>query len=131
MKKILIVLSMLFSTTALADHDAGHVDVTVGALSPRAAAGQVKFNTICAACHGFNGQGTPIGPPLIHDIYNPGHHGNASFTSAALNGVQQHHWKYGNMPAQTQVGFSDMTNIIAFVREVQEQNGIFTKEHKM
>ncbi|MFQ3231294.1 c-type cytochrome [Reinekea sp.] len=122
---------ILFSTTSYADHDKGHVDVVVDTLTPRAAAGQVKFNENCAACHGFNGQGTKIGPPLIHDIYNPGHHDNGSFTRAVLKGVQQHHWQYGNMPPQPQVGFSEMANIMAFVREVQEQNGIYRKEHKM
>ncbi len=131
MKKLAVLFSLLITANTYADHEQGHVDVTVDVLTPRAAAGQLKFNTVCAACHGFNGQGSPIGPPLIHDIYNPGHHPNESFTRAVLKGVQQHHWQYGNMPPQPQVGFSDMTNIMAFVREVQEQNGIYWQEHKM
>ena len=130
--KFFYTLTLLLAATAVfGDHNQGHVDVTVGTLSPRAAAGQLTFNDNCAACHGINGQGTLIGPPLIHDIYNPGHHPNESFTRAVLKGVQQHHWQYGNMPPQPHIGFSEITNIIAFVREVQANNGIITQEHKM
>jgi cytochrome c len=130
-KLLFSALLLMQVSFTFADHEKGHVDVEIGVLTPRAAAGQLKFNENCAACHGFNGQGTKIGPPLIHDIYNPGHHNNAAFTRAVLKGVQQHHWRYGNMPPQPQIGFSDMANIMAFVREVQEHNGIFWQEHKM
>ena len=131
MKKTILFLCITVSISAYANHESGHVDVEVGPLTPRAAAGQVSFNQFCAACHGVNGQGTKVGPPLIHVIYNPGHHDNVSFMRAVKNGVQQHHWPYGNMPPQPQVGFSDMANIIAFIREIQEQNGIHQQEHKM
>ena len=121
----------LNSPVVMADHFNGHVDVKVGALSASAQKGQVAFNNTCAACHGNNGEGSLKGPPLIHALYNPGHHSNQSFYSAVRNGVQQHHWPYGNMPAQEGVGFSDMAAIVKFVREVQQQNGIVQKEHKM
>lgn len=131
MKKLLIAFSLIISASTFGNHDKGHVDVIVNDLTPNAAAGQLKFNDNCAACHGINAQGSILGPPLIHDIYNPGHHSDKSFISAVLNGVQQHHWRYGNMPPQPQVGFADMSNILAFIREVQQQNGIYLKEHKM
>lgn len=131
MNKIITMLILMLASAAFADHENGHVDVEVGELTPRATVGQLKFNEICAACHGFNGQGSKIGPPLIHNIYNPGHHGNNAFSQAVLKGVQQHHWSYGNMPPQRQVGFSDMANIMAFIREVQVQNEIYIQEHKM
>ncbi|AJQ97460.1 c-type cytochrome [Gynuella sunshinyii] len=131
LKKAILLSCLSVSMTAYADHETGHVDVKIGPLTPRAAAGQVTFNQYCAACHGVNGQGTKVGPPLIHDIYNPGHHDNASFMRAVKNGVQQHHWPYGNMPPQPQTGFTDMTNLMAFIREVQEQNGIYRKAHTM
>lgn len=68
---------------------------------------------------------------MIHGIYNAGHHSNKSFYSAVRNGVQQHHWPYGDMPAQQGVGFSEMSAIVQFVREVQQQNGIVQKKHRM
>ncbi|MBY4677577.1 c-type cytochrome [Marinobacterium arenosum] len=114
-----------------ADHFQGHVSVQVGALSAQAQQGQRVFNDNCAGCHGVNGAGTRKGPPLIHAIYNPGHHGNRSFYNAVRNGVRQHHWPYGDMPAQPQVGFADMAALIKFVRELQQQNGIAIRKHQM
>lgn len=122
---------ILTSPVVLAEHFNGHVDVRIGALSESAQKGQLAFNRTCAACHGNNGEGSLKGPPLIHALYNPGHHSNQSFNSAVRNGVQQHHWPYGDMPAQKGVGFSDMASIVKFVREVQQQNGIVLRDHEM
>jgi thiosulfate dehydrogenase len=36
----------------------------LAALTPDTAAGRAQFTTVCAACHGMDGQGTPAGPPL-------------------------------------------------------------------
>ncbi len=128
---LLALLSSLSASPVWAGHFNGHVDVKVGTLSSRAAAGQKVFNQKCGSCHGLNGEGTLAGPPLIHDIYNPGHHDNGSFSRAVTKGVQQHHWTYGNMLAQPNVGFSDMTGIVSFIREVQKHNGIVKKAHRM
>ncbi|WP_293268778.1 cytochrome c [Neptunomonas sp.] len=128
---LLLMSCFLSSDIVLADHFNGHVDVTVKALSTNAQKGQLAFNRTCGACHGENGEGTLKGPPLIHGIYNAGHHSNKSFYSAVRNGVQQHHWPYGDMPAQQGVGFSEMSAIVQFVREVQQQNGIVQKKHRM
>ncbi len=129
----LVLISTMSILPAWAAHLNGHVDVSVKVeeLSPRAIAGQEVFNENCGSCHGINGQGTRAGPPLIHDIYNPGHHSNGSFSRAVSKGVQQHHWTYGNMPPQPHVGLSDMIGIVYFVREVQKQNGIVKKAHRM
>jgi cytochrome c len=111
--------------------DRGHVDVKIGKLSTKAKFGQTVFNKNCGACHGINGQGTKKGPPLIHDIYNPGHHGDESFYRAVQSGVQQHHWSYGNMPPQPQVSSHEVAGIIEFIREVQVENGIVRRAHMM
>ena len=100
-------------------------------LSPAAQNGARFFAGTCAECHGENGSGTDKGPPLIHDIYNPGHHGDDAFYRAASMGVQQHHWPYGNMPPQKNVTPAMVKDIIAFVREVQQANGILYREHRM
>ena len=65
------------------------------------------------------------GPPLIHKIYEPSHHGDETFHLAGRRGVMQHHWDFGPMPAQPQVTEETMTQIIAFVRATQRANGIF------
>jgi mono/diheme cytochrome c family protein len=93
-------------------------------LSPVASVGQVTFNANCAACHGENGFGSPQGPPLIHVIYEPSHHGDFAFVRAVQEGVRAHHWRFGNMPAQPHITPTEITSIIAFIREVQVANGI-------
>ena len=101
------------------------VEVTVPSLSGAAKLGEAAFNDNCAACHGTNAAGSDKGPPLIHRIYEPNHHGDYSFVQAAAIGVRAHHWKFGNMPPQQQVGEADIQAIIAYVRTLQRANGIF------
>ena len=93
--------------------------------------GEALFNKTCAACHGQNALGTEKGPPFIHDIYNPGHHSDDAFFFAVQNGVRQHHWPYGDMPAQAQVSRDDVAKIVTYVRELQSANGIAYRQHKM
>lgn len=105
--------------------------LTVPKLSPLAMAGQKAFNANCAVCHGGNGAGTDKGPPLLHDIYNPGHHGDAAFFLAAKQGVRQHHWRFGNMAPLPQVSDEKMTAIVRYIRELQVANGITERPHRM
>jgi len=107
------------------------VSLKVPALSGPAQKGKLAFDANCAACHGANGAGSNQGPPLIHDIYNPGHHADEAFIRAVRFGVQQHHWQFGNMKPQPQIGFEETVGIIKYIRELQRANGIFYKPHRM
>ncbi len=107
------------------------VTVVVPKLSAVAASGKDLFDENCAQCHGANGSGTDIGPPLVHDIYNFGHHGDDSFYLAVSRGVGQHHWPYGDMPPQPQVTGRQMAAIVQYVRELQLANGITYRPHRM
>ena len=94
-------------------------------LSPEAEAGQQAFAANCASCHGTNAEGRAgIAPPLIHKIYEPGHHSDMSFVMAARNGVRAHHWPFGNMAPMPGLTDPELAGIIRFVREVQVANGI-------
>lgn len=107
------------------------VEVVVPQLSPAAAKGRQAFAANCAQCHGENAAGSQSGPPLVHDIYNPGHHGDAAFYRAVQNGVQQHHWRFGNMPPRPDVSRQEVADILAYVRALQRANGILYREHRM
>ena len=107
------------------------VDVAVPELSAIAAAGKTAFDANCASCHGVGAAGTDKGPPLVHDIYNPGHHNDAAFYRAARAGVPQHHWPFGNMPAQPGLTDQELAVLVRYVRELQEANGIFYRPHTM
>lgn len=87
-------------------------------------AGETTFNTNCAACHGKQAAGTDHGPPLVHKVYEPNHHGDQAFQLAAANGVRAHHWQFGNMPKIESVTPGDVDQIVKYVRWLQRQAGI-------
>ena len=100
------------------------VDVTRPVLSAEAEAGVALFGRNCSICHGTNGSGSEKGPPLIHRIYEPGHHADLAFVSAIRNGTRAHHWPYGDMEPVEGLSLAEIQSIITFVREVQVANGI-------
>lgn len=94
-------------------------------LSQNAQIGQLGFEAKCAACHGLNAAGQDgVAPPLVHIIYEPGHHGDESFQRAVAMGIQAHHWPFGDMPPVEGLIQGDVTMIIAYIRELQRANGI-------
>ena len=105
--------------------------ITVPEYSMMARAGLTAFEANCASCHGSNGTGTDKGPPLLHEIYNPGHHSDGSFVSAVRKGVRSHHWRFGDMPPQPKVSDLEIAEIVRYVRELQVANGIVYREHHM
>ncbi|MGH1575737.1 c-type cytochrome [Planktotalea sp.] len=97
-----------------------------GTLSQNAEIGKAAFEAKCSACHGANAAGQDgVAPPLVHKIYEPGHHGDESFQRAAANGVRAHHWRFGDMQPVEGVTRGDVTMIIAYIRELQRANGIY------
>ncbi|SMF27594.1 Cytochrome c [Tistlia consotensis] len=107
------------------------VAVKVPELSWMAKRGKVAFDSVCAACHGANAAGSDKGPPLVHQIYNPGHHPDTAFFRAVRSGAPQHHWRFGAMPPQPQVTQEQITDIIQYIRELQLANGITWQPHNM
>lgn len=94
-------------------------------LGAEARLGKRAFDAACAECHGKNAAGRMgKGPPLVHRIYEPSHHGDMSFQLAVMNGVRAHHWRFGNMPPQEGVTGADVKAITTYVRELQRANGI-------
>lgn len=124
---VVVAISKAFAP----DENALPIQVKTTDLSVVATNGKQSFDENCAACHGINAAGTQNGPPLIHDIYNPGHHPDESFHVAVTQGVRQHHWPFGNMPKQPQVTKDQVAMIIEYVRELQVANGIVYRQHNM
>jgi mono/diheme cytochrome c family protein len=86
--------------------------------------GEQLFNANCASCHGMYGRGTELGPPLVHRIYEPAHHGDVAFHAAVRSGVIAHHWRFGNMPPVPHVTTEQVNAIIGYVRWMQREAGI-------
>ena len=87
-------------------------------------AGETMYTGSCATCHGANGTGTNTGPPLVHKIYEPSHHADASFHRAVQLGVAAHHWRFGPMAPVEGLPPEQVDAIIAYVRWLQRQAGI-------
>jgi len=105
-------------------HDSASTAVIAGEHSETGLAGKKLFAANCTQCHGENAMGTNQGPPLVHVIYEPGHHGNASFVIAVARGVRAHHWDFGNMPAVEGLSIDEISQVICYVRELQLANEI-------
>ncbi len=98
--------------------------ILVPRLSAGAQAGRDLFEANCATCHGADAGGTPSGPPLVHKIYEPSHHGDPAFLAAVRNGVRAHHWRFGDMPPVPGLSEEQVADIVRFVRALQRANGI-------
>ena len=114
---------LLLSFTACQETSPPRERPTLGSTDERER-GKAEFGTYCARCHGSGGKGTNQGPPLVHKIYEPNHHGDAAFQRAVAQGVRAHHWNFGDMQPVPGVSRSDVDKIVAFVRELQRENGI-------
>ncbi len=85
---------------------------------------KLAYNNNCAHCHGADLQGSRQGPPFIHKVYEPSHHGDEAFYGAIANGVRAHHWRFGDMPAVSGVTRQEAEDIISYIRQQQRKNGI-------
>ena len=84
--------------------------------------GKKLFSRNCMRCHGPEATGTRIGPPLVHKIYEPSHHGDAAFFMAVARGVKSHHWKFGDMAPVPGVKPEDVALIVA-IRALAAEKG--------
>lgn len=86
--------------------------------------GEALFDANCAPCHGGRGVGTGQGPPLVHRIYEVGHHADAAFYRAVAIGVRAHHWRFGDMPPVPGLAPDEVMAIVRYVRWLQQVSGI-------
>jgi Cytochrome c, mono- and diheme variants len=119
-----LAFAIALAAVAACDSSQPKPAVGGGAVPAEFQAGEAKFNAHCAACHGPQATGTQQGPPLVHKIYEPNHHGDAAFLRAAEFGVRAHHWEFGNMPKIEGVSSGDVEQITHYVRWLQRQAGI-------
>lgn len=95
-----------------------------GPVPAELARGERGYDRNCRACHGPLGTGSETGPPLVHKIYEPGHHADAAFQLAITRGVRAHHWRLGDMPPLPEMDASEIAAVTAYVRWLQRKAGI-------
>lgn len=121
MKQTSLVFTILSISAVIASAQAEQMNLNVPF---QYGLGKRLFEENCSSCHGLWGGGSDKGPPLMHKVYEPSHHGDASFFRAALNGTKSHHWNFGDMPPVAGMSKRKMVKIIPYVRWLQRQNGI-------
>lgn len=94
------------------------------ALPPIVAAGKAAFDSACILCHGADGIGTAMGPPLVHPLYAAGRLDDRAIATAVRNGAERRNWNFGPMPAQPQFNDSQIAQITAYLRHLQRQAGL-------
>ena len=87
--------------------------------------GQLLYEKYCSSCHGLQLNGSDQGPPLLHPFYKPSHHGDKSFYRAALQGVRQHHWEFGDMAPVEGMPPGKMDRLLPYVRYYQQQKKLY------
>ncbi len=80
------------------------------------AQGVQLFSSYCQSCHGATGYGSEQGPPLVDKVYRPAHHADFAFHVAVRDGMRQHHWGFGDMPAVADITPEQTEHVIAFIR---------------
>lgn len=118
--RVSIALIVLALTAATACSDASE-PAAVG--EEREDRGREVYASSCASCHGDRLQGTEKGPPQLSVVYEPGHHPDASYESAIVNGAPQHHWNFGDMPPVEDVTQDEIEAVIAYIRAEQQRLG--------
>jgi cytochrome c len=86
--------------------------------------GKRVFERQCAACHGSSGGGLQTGPPLVDAVYRPAHHSDVAFYIAISQGVQAHHFNFGDMPSMPGVSQAESEAVVAYIRWLQQSVGI-------
>lgn len=87
--------------------------------------GRAVYDASCASCHGEAALGTDAGPPLVHVIYEPGHHADGAFLLATIRGVRAHHWGFGDMPPRPEISSEEAQEIVGYVRWLQREAGVY------
>jgi hypothetical protein len=82
------------------------------------------FVNQCTSCHGGDLKGSDKGPPLLHSVHEPSHHGDAAFQLAVMTELRAHHWNFGDMPPVHRNSLDEVAHITVYVRVEQLKAGI-------
>lgn len=87
------------------------------------AAGEQSYMDFCGSCHGRNFEGSAAGPSQLDPHFAPETTSDDAFRAAITNGAPEEHFDFTPMPAIGSLDDSEIDNVIAYVRGVQEERG--------
>jgi mono/diheme cytochrome c family protein len=120
-----LVLAVLLGVGACGDGARPEIPERPPLSAEDLAAGAAVYEARCASCHGPEGTGSEVGPPLVHRVYEPRHHADFAFRLAIRQGVRAHHWRFGDMPPVPDLDDEQIGQVIGYIRHLQRQAGIF------
>jgi len=115
-----IVAALFFATPFLVPGEVAPAPGYQGVrfLSETAQAGHETFRDNCASCHGYGGEGTADGPPLITAEMSGDFRDRPAFHRAVERGVAAHR---GLLAGTGEAGFNDVELMAKFLREVRQR----------
>jgi mono/diheme cytochrome c family protein len=112
---------MLLALAVVSANCAGGDDPTT---SGDPVAGRDLYDNACAWCHGFDMRGTERGPAHLSELYGPERAADSVFRAAIANGAAQKNWEFGPMAAVAGLSDAEVSDIIAYIRQTQDQQGL-------
>lgn len=124
MKKIWILIILLIGI-GFSNHGQTAKHIPSPKVPAQLTLNKMLYEKYCAECHGVDLRGSDKGPPFMHRVYHPGHHGDRSFYVAVKKGAKAHHWKFGDMKPIEGIDDRVIGSIVKYVRYVQKAAGLF------
>ena len=97
--------------------------VKTSTVPPEREGGRSLYAANCAGCHGAFGEGSELGPPMLHPI-QARMHADVAFKRAIQGGVRPHHYRFGAMPPIDELDTKDIDAVVAYVRWMQKAAGL-------
>jgi len=107
------------------DPDVVAARALVGPIPEELREGEAGYQKDCAICHGEDGLGNSMGPPLLHSVYGPMQHSDAAFLLSVKAGVKAHHFNMGGMEVMPEVSAEMVGKMTTYVRWLQQEVGIY------
>lgn len=88
-------------------------------LSPLAEVGRQEYANHCAACHGYDANGTEFAPPLLQPKYMDWARQQVPFHQAVKRGVPEGSTTHADVPEGKRLHFNSVERIAKYLRELQ------------
>jgi mono/diheme cytochrome c family protein len=82
---------------------------------------EVLYNSYCLSCHGRQGRGEGLGPPLLDSLFLRPSVTDDDALRAITTGTNQRAYSFGAMPAVSILSPPEAVQVIAYVRWLQQR----------
>jgi mono/diheme cytochrome c family protein len=87
-------------------------------------AGEQTYMDFCGSCHGRDFEGSSQGPSQLDAVFAPEVMSDDDYRAAIGDGAPEKYYDTGPMPAIGSLDDQETQNVIAYVRQVQEDRGM-------